>query len=204
MAPRRKAASIEAPQTIQEATRLIAQYLELGANVDETRAAADASIREIEAVRDETIAPTEARMKDIFMQLRTWWTVARNDLTEGKRKSIQLAGALIGDRITPPALKLPKGAKVQDLIDKVLAEFAGDFLITKHALDKAEIVKTLRMTLDATDPADMLARDEQRRLSEKIGFSWGQKEEFFIDRAAKAEPDPVMEVSGEDMADAVP
>jgi hypothetical protein len=71
-------------------------------------------------------------------------------------------------------------------------------------VERAGIVKTLRLKLDATGPDDMLAHDEQRRLSEKLGFSWGQKEEFFIDRAAKTEPDPVVEVSGEDMADAVP
>lgn len=198
MAPRRKAARIEAPQTIEEATRLIAEYLEFGAEVDRTRAGADDAIRQIEAIRDERCAPVEARMKDVFMQLRTWWAVARADLTDGKRKSIELAGAVLGDRITPPALQLPKGKNAADIVSELLEELGGDFLVTTSKLDKQAIIKALRSSFEPDNPDHRLAIYQQHILREQLRLAAVQREEFFIDRAARAEPDPVIEVPAEE------
>lgn len=189
MAPRRKAARIEAPATIEDATRLVAEYLELGAQVDRTKLEADTAIRAIEEARDLQVKPVEERMRDVFMQLRTWWTVARDDLTEGKRKSYQLAGAVLGDRVGMPTLKLPKAFKVEDAVNflKSIAETwpnARGFIRTKEEVDKPPLIKALG---NVTDPAPMVERIREE------GFRVEQKEEFFIDRAAPAETDPVIE-----------
>lgn len=189
MAPRRKAARIEAPATIEDATRLVAEYLELGAQVDRTKLEADTAIRAIEEARDLQVKPVEERMKDVFMQLRTWWTVARDDLTEGKRKSYQLAGAVLGDRVGMPTLKLPKAFKVEDAVNflKSIAEtwpHARGFIRTKEEVDKPPLIKALG---NVADPAPMVERIREE------GFRVEQKEEFFIDRAAPAESDPVIE-----------
>lgn len=189
MAPRRKAARIEAPTTIEQATRLVAEYLELGAQVDQTKLDADSSIRAIEEQRDLVVAPAEERMKTIFMQLRTWWTVARDDLTGGKRKSFELAGAILGDRIGNPTLKLPKAFKVEDAVAflKSIADIwpnARDFIRTKEEVDKPPLLKALGKV---TDPGPMIERIRE------AGFRVEQKEEFFIDRAAPAETDPIVE-----------
>jgi len=189
MAPRRKAARIEAPATIEQATLLVAEYLELGAQVDQTKPDADSSIRAIEAQRDLVVAPAEERMKTIFMQLRTWWTVARDDLTGGKRKSFELAGAILGDRIGNPTLKLPKAFKVEDAVaflKSIAATWpnAKEFIRTKEEVDKPPLLKALG---NVTDPAPMIERIREE------GFRVEQKEEFFIDRAAPAETDPVVE-----------
>lgn len=195
MAPRRKAARIEAPQTIEEATRLIADYLQCGAEVDRIKAEADAAIRAIEASRDEVVAPTDARMKDLLLQLRTWWAVARADLTGGKKKSIELAGAIIGDRIGNPTLKLPKGMKVEDAVNFVvsLAESwtgAKRFLRTRVEIDKPALIGELR---NATAVGPLIERIREE------GFRVVQAEDFFIDRAGKKDPDPVVETPADEV-----
>lgn len=189
MAPRRKAASINAPATITEATAAIARYLTLAAKVEEAKADADASLRAIEAARDDLVAPVEAELRDLFMQIRTWWTVARDDLTQGKRKSIELAGAILGDRTTPPSLKLPKGVKAEDAV-RLLRGIADAFPAAQDLLrQKVDIEKpaVLRLIAQVTNPSPI----RQRIL--ELGFAAAQKEEFFIDRAAPVEPDPVIE-----------
>ena len=188
-ARRRKAAHIEAPTTIVEATRLIAEYLELEAQIGRTMSGADDAIRQIEAIRDEQVKPVEAMIYDKFIQLRTWWAVARPDLTDGKRKSIELAGALIGDRTSPPALKLPKGVKVDEavsFIQSLVETFpdAATLLRTKVELEKPAILKLLG---NVTDPAPL----RERIVGE--GYRANQKEEFFIARAAEKPKDPVVE-----------
>ncbi len=196
MAPRRKAARIEAPATIEDATRMAAEYLALGAQCDRTKLDADTAIRAIEEARDLQIKPVEERMKDLFMQLRTWWTVARLDLTEGKRKSFELAGAELGDRIGMPALKLPKGMKVDAAVTFIKSvaetwEGAKAFLRTKVELDKPPLIKLLG---NATAVGPMVDRIREE------GFKVEQKEEFYIDRVAAKDANPVVETPAEEQA----
>lgn len=203
-APRRKAPKIDAPSTIGEATNLIAEYLHLSASIEDAKAQADAAIRKIEHARDELIAPAEAELKDKFAQLRTWWAVARDQLTEGKRKSIELAGALIGDRTTPPSLALPKGVTAGDLIETILSEgFEDDYLVVRYALDKQRMIKLLRgpfpieLLQPGDDPAE-LERLHRKTLADEFGLSVVQRDEFFIARAAPKDPDPIVEqIDGE-------
>lgn len=190
MAPRRKAPRIDAPTTIEQATAMIAKYLDMSAMVEQTRAEADAAIRAIEEARDLAIAPTELAIRDMFAQLRTWWAVARDDMTLGNRRSIDLAGATIGERITPPALKLPKGWRVEDAVNfldslKTMWPIAGDFLRVRTDIEKPALIKLLS---NSTSPSPM--RD---RILEE-GFTTQQRDEFFIARAAREPADPVVEV----------
>ena len=189
MAPRRKASRIDAPSTIGEATTAIARYLELNAQVEQTRAKADAAIRAIEEARDLAVEPVEAEIRGLFAQLRTWWAVARGELTQGKRRSYELAGAIIGDRVTPPSLKLPKGWKADeavDFIDGLISTWplAADLLRVRRDLEKPALIKLLG---SATSPSPMRARIVEE------GFQAVQRDEFFIDRAAREAADPVIE-----------
>jgi hypothetical protein len=109
---------------------------------------------------------------------------------EGKRKSIELAGAIIGERTNTPSLKLPKGVKQEDFIEKIRAALeanAEPFIRTKLELDKQAIIKTLRKGED--DPmAERLAA---------LGAGVSQADQFFIDRAGKREADPeLVDVEG--------
>lgn len=190
-AARRKAPTQTAPQTIEEATATIDKYMAMQATVDQLKADADASIQQIEGARDAMVAPLEQAQKELFKQLRAWWAVAKDQLTEGKRKSIELAGAIIGERTNTPSLKLPKGVKQEDFIEKIRAvleaEDAAPYIRTKFELDKQAIIKTLRRGED--DP-------KAKQLAD-LGAGVSQANQFFIDRAGKREADPeLVDVEG--------
>lgn len=177
-ATRRKAPRQVAPQTIGEATAVLADYADILLGVEELRADADASIAAIEAERDRMVAPLEQRAKDLFLQLRAWWGVAGEELTEGKRKSIELAGCLLGLRTTPPSLKLPAPAEEAAAI--LMNAGWGGLCRARISVDKPAVLKALGEEATAAPIA-------------ALGFQAVQKEEFFIDRAG-AKPAAVEEV----------
>lgn len=180
--PRRKAPKQAAPQTLEQALALIGEYRDLNAAIEELHLDASAAIAKIEAARDSFAKPLEVRAVEIFRQLRAWWAVAAPEMTEGKRKSIPLAGCTIGERTAPPALQLPKGRKAEEIVNILLDELAGEYLVTRHKLDKPAIIKALRIDVATMDPVeDAVFIHELDVLSQKAGLSVKQAEEFFID-----------------------
>lgn len=167
-ATRRKAAAQVAPQTTEEAIAQIDKYLALTHRLDTVNADASAAISTIEAARDQNRAALEAELKPLFLGLRAWWSVNGAAITEGKRKSTELAGALLGERTTPPSLHL--GGKSEQALVAALQQSDWDELIrTRANLDKPAIIKML-----GGDLAHMMTA---------YGFSIRQRDEFFIDRA---------------------
>lgn len=182
--PRRTAPKIAAPQTLEAAIALIAEYRDLGDKVEELNLETSAAIARIEAERDTFTKPLEVRAALIFEQLRAWWAVAAPELTQNKRKSIALAGCNIGERTSPPALKLRK-VKVADLIAKMLAKKMTGYLRITHKLDKPNAIKAIQ-----SGNKDGLALGE-------LGAVVVQGEEFFIDwpkpKPADLTPEPPLE-----------
>lgn len=185
---RRKATPQSAPSTLPEAIAIITRYLAIEAEIECLKTEADRSIATIQAWRDECVAPLKAETENLFLQLRAWWAVAAPDMTGGKRKSIELAGALIGERTTPPSLKLPQGMTAADAIREIFEWLGGEFIVTVNKLDKPAIIRALRAQPDEDDDANTIWH--RQILSEKLGLAADQREEFFIDRAAPKEPDP--------------
>lgn len=176
---RRKSTVLNAPTTIEEATALLAEYATTAAAIEEARAEADSAIAAIEGARDMLCKPHEERLKDMFNQLRAWWAVAGDHVTNGKRKSTEIAGCVLGIRTTTPALKLPSKITSEDLIAQLIEWDQGDeFLTTTVKLNKPAIISTLRGT-------DGYAKTE---LAETYGFTVTQKDEFFIDRVKRDQP----------------
>jgi phage host-nuclease inhibitor protein Gam len=173
--PRRKAPRLEAPNTIEEATALLGEYAACLTQVESIRADADASIAAIQAARDGFLKPLDERMKDIFRQLRAWWAVAGEAITEGKRKSTEISGCLVGERTTPPKLAMAKGMDEEDAVDAILASDLDDekLIVTTMKLAKPTLIQLLKD-----------AESDDARTLRTIGLFLKQTEEFFIDRAA--------------------
>jgi phage host-nuclease inhibitor protein Gam len=176
--PRRKAPKLQAPQTIEEATALLGEYADALTLSEQLRAEADRAIAAIQAARDEQLQPLEERMKDRFRQIRAWWAVAGDEITEGKRKSVEIAGCVIGARTTTPKLELGN-RKAEDIIADLILFDLNDYLRVKRDLDRQAILRVL-----AADPEkDIDAGNDQQALL-TLGLRRSQKDEFFIDRAA--------------------
>lgn len=189
---RKKSPALVAPTTIAEATAALSDYVDILTTIEEARAAADASIANIEAARDQLVKPLEARLKELFIPLRAWWAVAGEAITDGKRKSAEIAGCLIGIRTSTPALKLPKGKTSADIVAALMAELGEDpFITTKRSINKPPIITIIRNGLpaDPESPNGLLVNAIYHTLTETIGLSVTQTEEFFIDRA-RTEPAP--------------
>ena len=190
---RRKAPRQEAPQTLQDATGLAARYVDLLDRIDAERTSAQVSIDAIAAARDAQVGPLEEELKTIFRQLRPWWAANKEVITEGKRKSIELAGAQIGERTTTPALTMPKGMKLNEFVDWLVEHELDALIRTKHSADKPSCIKALR-SIEGPEP-DVFEPDSSvfaftllRALGEQIaeiGVTVTQKDEFFIDRAGR-------------------
>lgn len=203
--PRRKSPRQDAPQTIGQAIALLDEYRDTTARIAQLAADARAAIGQIEAARDAFAKPLEARAVDIFRQLRAWWAVAAPELTGGKRKSMPLAGCIIGERTAPPALKLPKGKKVNDIVAELLDTFGGTFIVTTNKLDKPAIIKALRQTIVLEGDGSELTDEQARILGEisilrgEIGLEATQAEDFFIDLPGR---DPATQTVSADGSDA--
>lgn len=175
MAPRRKAEKLPAAQSAAEAIAMLGRYAQLQASIDARRAQSEAKIAEIRAAVDAAIAPDEAEVKALFKQVQPWWTVNAEEFTQGKRKSIELGGCLIGHRTTTPKLKLAEiteGEAIESLKERKL----DAFLRVTEELDKQAIIKALA------------AGDDGAMKLAELGFQVSQKDQFFIAPIPPVEP----------------
>ncbi|SCW56001.1 Mu-like prophage host-nuclease inhibitor protein Gam [Sphingobium faniae] len=184
---RKKAPALEAPQTVEEAVAVIAEYRDLLDKLDELRLDGESSIARIKAAHDEFAAPLNQRMKDLFIRLRAWWAVAAPSMTDGKTKSVALAGCKIGNRMSTPSLK-HDGLKAEQLVEQLADLGMAELLRITTKLDKQACI------------AAISKGDELGQLLLWLGARNHQTEEFFIDRAEKKAVDPEL-VSVEEAAE---
>lgn len=166
--PRRKAPKQEAPQTLEQAIALVSEYRDLTDKIEELKVEASSAKAKIDAAFDAHTKPLEIRLLAIFRELRAWWGVAAPALTDGKRKSTTLAGCSIGERTTPPSLKLT-GITLEKLAEKLKALKLENLLRITTKVDKPSAIKALQ------------ANDADAEALTKLGVSTRQTEEFFID-----------------------
>ncbi|MGQ2942676.1 MAG: host-nuclease inhibitor Gam family protein [Blastomonas fulva] len=178
MAKRRKAAAVDAPQTMAEALALADRYVALEQAAARAQAFLDKQIADAKSTHAITMETIEPQLQTAFAGLRAWYAANAAELTKGKRRSIELGPIVLGERTGMPKLKLPKGMKA----DAALAWLKGlrwagvtGFIRTKDELDKEAMIKVLRAPNDA--PGDILAA---RELFTEHQFGVVQAEEFFI------------------------
>jgi phage host-nuclease inhibitor protein Gam len=167
---RRKAPAIDAPQSLAEAIDLLEDYAALSFERDRLATDRNAAIAAIHAAHDAAAAPLEQHLKASFNRLKPWWEVARDALTDGKRKSVELGGCLIGTKIDNPSLSLPKGKSSELLISEMISTGETAFIVSRLSLDRSDIIKWLRGPENSVKEALL-----------RWGFSTVQRDQFFID-----------------------
>lgn len=185
---RRKADKLPAAQSTEEAIALLARFAEVDAGIERIKADAERLIADLRAGRDLHLEPLNAELKVLFNQLKPWWAVAGEQLTEGKRKSIELGGCQIGHRTTTPALKLEGLTEAEAIEHLETLGFEAWAIRTKKELDKPALIAALRK-LGATDPDGVPNADAiDAEVLSGLGLKVSQKEEFFIARIPPVEP----------------
>jgi len=175
VAKRRRAEKLPACQTMEEAVQMLGRFAVLDTEVAARKARVDAAIAQLRAEAETLNAPAEAEIKNIFLAMKPWWAVVSEEITEGKRKSAELAGCLIGHRIGNPTLVFPKPEEYAIAVLEKEGFFACVRVVKE--LDKAALLARLKP--DDEDAPDL-------RL---LGFGVKQTETFFIAQLPPKEPD---------------
>lgn len=181
MATRKKAAAQPAPATKTEAGELLVEYKSLQRNIDADQAAMNEAIALVMEKRAERRGPLEARQKEIFLALRSWWGVAADEITGGKAKSFTYAGCIIGTRMTTPSLKIPAGLTADGAVYKIRnlgLGYSDGAIRVKESLDKPAILKLIAERADSEPVRALMA----------LGFASVQRDEFFIDTMPSKTP----------------
>lgn len=134
--------AVRTPKTTKAAAALLKRYAEL-----------DQLIANIEAIRNELIAsanstadaaadPLILERAVILEKIEPWWTAAAAELTQGKRKSIELGGCMIGSRAGRESLGI---AGKEDDVVKALSTraWAKPLLKVKTTLDRRAVLMSL-------------------------------------------------------------
>ncbi len=188
MAKRMKTAAAPAITSLEELTARLGRFAALSAHHDQLKADAEAQIAEIRARFADAQVEIAAEMKTIILAAKPWWAANGDQLTDGKKKSVELAGCLIGERLSKPALAYPKPE--EHAINLIEGHGWAALLRVKTELDKPMIMKALSFegedTAAAADDCPIAAAIDVRDTLRALGFSSAQKEEFFIARVADA------------------
>ena len=185
---RRKADKLPAAKTTEEAIALLARFAEVDGEIERENALTELTIANLRAARDTLQAPLKAELKALFNQLKPWWAVAHEQLTEGKRKSVELGGCQIGHRTSTPALKL-EGLTEAEAIEHLEAlGFEAWAIRTKKELDKPALIAALRKLGATGEDGELNADGVDAQVLDGLGLKVSQKEEFFIARIPPVEP----------------
>lgn len=163
---------IRTPKTTKAAQQLLERYADVTGQIDLIEAARTEAIAGINGDRDAELSPLLTEQSAIAGKLEIWWRAAGHALTEGKRKSIELGGCVIGSRSGRVSLGIAGDEKE---IVKALQrrQWGKDMLRTTVSIDKAAVLKSL----DGVYAKDLRG----------IGFSKKEPgETVYIERTAQA------------------
>ncbi|MCM3419069.1 host-nuclease inhibitor Gam family protein [Sphingopyxis alaskensis] len=169
---RRKQPALAVPTTDEEAIALLAKYGEVERLLRADGELAETFIAKIKAERDATVAEHAPAQRDRFAALKAWWEAGGAQRMAGKKRSAELAGAKIGTRLGNKSVRLPKGTKIEAIVEWLRGlrwMGASRFVRTKYTLDKDAIIAAW------PDEADT------RKVFEEKGVIVDQDDEFFID-----------------------
>ena len=133
---------IREPRTVDQATDLAKEFADLDRQVAEIEADRTASIADVNSRCDRASNELIRRREAAAGKLQAWWTKAGPKLTEGKRKSIELGGCMIGSRAGAVSLGTPENEKAV-LAQMLKLRWAKNLLRVAVGFDKKAILKVL-------------------------------------------------------------
>lgn len=168
---RRKQEALDVPASAEEARELIALYVNGDRLMLQARLTYERRIDELKGERDALLARAAQDQTRLFAAIKAWWE-AGGKKAAGRGRSAEIAGAKLGVRLTPPAVKLARGIKPEAVIawlKRWTGSAAKGMIRTKVELDKPGIIKAAQ------------AEDWVRAKLADGGVTVVQTDEFFID-----------------------
>lgn len=169
---RRKQAALPVPATDEGAIALIGVYSDVERSIREAAERADEKIAAAKAEFDTFVAGVAPEQKDRFAAIKSWWEAGGATRMAGKKRSADVAGAKIGTRLSTMSVRMPKGVKVEAIVEWLRGlrwTGASRFIRTKYELNKDALI-------DAWD-----GEADTRKVFEEKGVRVTQADQFFID-----------------------
>lgn len=169
---RRKQPALPVPATDAEAIALVSAYIDVERKIRADAELADHYIAKIKQEHDLLVAEEAPQQKERFAAIKSWWEAGGAARMAGKKRSADVAGAKIGTRLSTASVKMPKGVKIDAIVDWLRGlswTGASRFVRTKYELNKDAIIAAW------PDEADT------RAVFEGKGVQVSQADQFFID-----------------------
>lgn len=133
---------IRQPRTVEAATALCERFAVLDGQIATIEEARQHAIAAVNADADRAASDLIAQRNAIAEKLAPWWAGAAAGLTDGKRKSIELGGCIVGTVQSRTSLQIAGDEK--DVVDVLSGlRWAKPFLRVKTTLDRAHTLKAL-------------------------------------------------------------
>ncbi|MDG6079766.1 hypothetical protein E3U23_11255 [Erythrobacter litoralis] len=133
---------IRTPRSVKGAQPLCERYAEIEDAIARIENDRNAAIAKVDIDADGKLEPLLAEKVQLRDKLEPWWRADGAALTEGKRKSIELGGCMIGTRSGKESLGLPKDENAaKSGLGK--ARWGKALLKTTVSFDKRAIAKAL-------------------------------------------------------------
>jgi len=162
-------AGVRKPRSTEAATKLLEQYAELDGQIAAIQAERQEHIAAINARCDTAANDLIGRRDDIAAALEPWWAEHGGKLTEGKRKSIELGGCMVGTRRSRTSLEISgEEEKIVEVLNGL--RWAKPLLRVKTTINRAAALAAL----STKRKADL----------EKLGLQRKDGDEaFYVERA---------------------
>jgi phage host-nuclease inhibitor protein Gam len=180
------------PQSWEEADKLMAEYGELSGKIVTNQAECEAAVAKVMAPYQETAAPMQARMDEIFEAIECYAAANRKKLTDdGKTKTVTMTAGSFGWRLCPPSVAIPRALNAADVVKNIRA------LIKKLRARKANEMTPIHLAAalgfirikEEPNKAAMLDAPETAAMVEDVSIVT-DKEEFFLDPTIAELPEP--------------
>ena len=163
--------AIRQPRSTAQAQELAERFAALEGELEIIEAARSDAIAAANAQADTASSALLEERQRIRAVMEPWWAKARPGLTDGKRKSIELGGCMIGSRSGSRSLKVAdENAAVAKLREK---DWGKDLVRTRHSLDRRAIMSAMA--------------GEHKAKLRRLGFTIDDgSESFILERVAQS------------------
>lgn len=128
---------------VELATPLLERFAQLGLEIELAEASRAEAIVAANAAADQILLPMVQERDQLLAALEPWWKRMGAALLTGKRKTVELAGCIIGTKAATASLSFGPGDEKAALASLQAAKWAKPYVRTTPSIDKAAVKKAL-------------------------------------------------------------
>lgn len=128
---------------VEQATPLLERFAQLGLEIELAEASRSEAIVAANAAADQILLPMIQERDELVAVLDPWWKRMGAALLTGKRKTVELAGCIIGTKAGSSSLSFAPGDDKAAVASLQAVKWAKPYIRTIVSVDKAAVKKAL-------------------------------------------------------------